>query len=130
MGYIIIPHFFVYKNEFFNFLTIFICNLINELKTENMKTLISNSSASYCSETVMHTFDGKDTRFKIVVENGNCYFRVKILIQTLNGDFALVATEDDIPNLNHISYVSDKERRLAEGLENIVKCKSYIKSVF
>lgn len=129
MGYII-PHFFVYKNEFFNFLTIFICNLINELKTENMKTLISNSSASYCSETVMHTFDGKDTRFKIVVENGNCYFRAKILIQTLNGDFALVATEDDIPNLVHISYVSDKERRLAEGLENIVKCKSYIKSVF
>jgi hypothetical protein len=95
-----------------------------------MKTLISNSSASYCSETVMHTFDGKDTRFKIIVENGNCYFRVKILIQTLNGDFAAVAFEDDIPNLKHISYVSDKEIRLAEGLENIVKCKSYIKSVF
>lgn len=78
----------------------------------------------------MHKVDGKPTRFKIAVENGNCYFHAKILIQTLNGDFAFVAGEDDIPNLKHISYVSDKEIRLAEGLENIVKCKSYIKSVF
>ena len=95
-----------------------------------MKTLVSNSSPSYCSETVMHRFDGKDTRFKIIVENGNCYFRVKIFIQTLNGDFSLVASEGDIPNLTVIQYHDDNKIRVLEGLKNILKCKSYIKSVF
>ena len=95
-----------------------------------MKTLISNSTPGYCSETVMHRFDGKDTRFKIIVENGNCYFRAKIFIQTLNGDFSLVASEGDIPNLKVIKYYADSNIRVSEGLENILKCKSYIKSVF
>lgn len=95
-----------------------------------MKTLISNSTAGYCSEIVMHTVDGRDTRFKISIENGNCYCRAKILIQTLNGDFSLVAADDDIPNLIHIHYFEDSETRIALGRENIKKCKSYIKSVF
>jgi hypothetical protein len=95
-----------------------------------MKTLISNQTPDYCSEVVLHNFDGKDTRFKITVENGNSYFRVKIYIHTLNGDFSIVASNDDIPGLTYISYIYKNDERLQKGIDNVEICKAYIQTVF
>lgn len=95
-----------------------------------MKTLIKNYAPSYCSEVVRHTMDGKDERFKIVAECGNCYSKLSISIQTLNKDFSVIATKEDIPGYTHVNYVLSESIRCLNLKENIKAAKDYIKKVF
>ena len=95
-----------------------------------MKTLIKNYSPSYCSKVVRHTMDGKDERFKIVAECGNCYSKLSISIQTLNKDFSVIATKEDIPSYIHVNYVWGECIKLKNLKDNIKAAEDYIKKVF
>ena len=95
-----------------------------------MKVLYENYKPDYASEMVMHTVDGTDKRFKIICENGNCYFRIRIYIQTLNGDFVQIANQDDVNGTEYINYMWTDEERMSYAAGNIAVAKSYIKKVF
>ena len=95
-----------------------------------MKTLIENYSSSYCSKVVRHVVDGKDERFKIVAECGNCYSKLSISIQTLNKDFTVIATKEDIPGYIYINYVWAECIRIKNLKDNIKAAEDYIKKVF
>lgn len=95
-----------------------------------MKTLIENYKPKYCSKTIMHSFDGKDVRFKIVAKCGNCYSELSIEIQTPNNDFKTIATKEDIPNYDYVDYVLTPDARLGKLRANIKAAEDYILKVF
>ena len=91
-----------------------------------MTTLAKNTTPSYCSEYI--SYNGN--KYKIVVRNGNAYFEVFIYRLTNNGDFAVIANVNDIPNITRINYVWDDNRRMECAKENLEKAKEWLKSVF
>lgn len=95
-----------------------------------MKVLYENYKPEYASEMVMHNVDGVGKRFKITCENGNCYFRLRVYIQTVNGDFAQIACQDDLNGVEHINYMWDDDTRINYNAGNIALAKGYIKKVF
>ena len=91
-----------------------------------MKILIYTDTPSYSSETV--EFKGK--KFKIVASNGNAYSHLRVYAYTLNGDIALIATEDDIPNYKAVNYISDDQTRMNGNEKNIFAAEKYIKAIY
>ena len=97
-----------------------------------MKVLSKSYKAGYCSEYVSHTSkNGEDMFFKIYVENGNCYFRLRIKMLTKNNEIDnVIADEDDIEGVERIDYISNDVIRINEGKRNIEIAKKWIKKVF
>ena len=97
-----------------------------------MKVLSKSYKAGYCSEYVSHTSkNGEDMFFKISVENGNCYFRLRVRLLTKNNEIDnVIANEDDIEGAEQINYIGRDEERIFEGKRNIEVAKKWIKKVF
>ena len=91
-----------------------------------MITLYKNHKPSYCSEIVEHN----DNKFKIVSENGNCYCYLNIYVFTSTGELAQIANRWDIQNSICVSYILDKDRRLAESIRNIELAKEFILAIY
>ena len=91
-----------------------------------MKKLITKFNYDYCSEVV--AFNGK--KFKIVSSNDNSYSRLNIYVFTNNGDLALIANRDDVPNYLYVDYIKTKDERLELSLKNIAAAEKYIKAVY
>lgn len=94
-----------------------------------IKTLAKNSRDGYASEIVLSNFDS-GTRFKIEVEYGNYYSRMKLLIQTKNYDFSIFATGDDIDGFERMNYVRSYEQNYPIMMKNIELAKDYINKCF
>ncbi len=91
-----------------------------------MKTLISKEAPNYSAEIVEHNGE----KFKIVSENGNSYWHVKIFVLTLNKDYQPIANEFEIPNTDKVSYISNPEERIKGNRQNLEACKKFIKTVY
>ena len=97
-----------------------------------MKVLSKSYKAGYCSEYVSHTSkNGEELLFKIIVENGNCYFRLHVNLFTKNNEINnIVAYAYDIEGVESINYIWSNEERLATGKKNLEVAKKWIKKVF
>lgn len=94
---------------------------------KGIEVKVINQSPAYSSETVVNASGDK---FKIVSENGNCYSRLNIYAYTRNGDIALVACKDDIPNYRRVDYIDNEARRQEGNRKNLLAAEEYIKKVW
>lgn len=99
--------------------------MANILKILSEKSIPSNSTTF-----LLASFNGESIRFKIVAENYNCNWGVDVYIQTKNYDFAKIASKNDIPGVNYVSYVSNDKTRIDGNENNIKAAIKFIETVF
>ena len=105
---------------------------LKSITNKIMKVLSKSYKAGYCSEYVSHTSkNGEELFFKISVDNGNCYFNLKVRLLTKNNEIDnIVAHAHDIDGVESINYIWDNDRRIDAGKRNIEVAKKWIKKVF
>ena len=91
-----------------------------------MKRLIEVETPRYCSEVIIYNCK----KFKVVCQNGNAFSHLSIYTFTNNGDLALIANENDIPNYVYINYVENEDKRTELGVKNLIAAEKYIKAIY
>lgn len=91
-----------------------------------MKRLIKVETPKYCSEVIIYN----SKKFKVVCENGNSFSHLFVYTFTNNGDLALIANGNDIPNYVHVNYVENEDKRKELGVKNLIAAEKYIKAIY
>lgn len=95
-----------------------------------MKVIVQNFNYDHCMEVVEQSIvGGEKLKFKIVVNNGNCYSHLNVYILNDNG-LQSIFTEYDVPGYKSVNYVCDKDVRLRDSKSNIFAAEDLIKKVF
>ena len=91
-----------------------------------MKRLVKVETPKYCSEVIIYNCK----KFKVVCENGNAFSRLYIYTFTNNGDLALIANGNDVPNYVRVDYMEDDEKLKELGVKNLIAAEEYIKAIY
>jgi len=91
-----------------------------------MKRLIKVEKPTYCSEVIIYNCK----KFKVVCQNGNSFSHLFIYTFTNNGDLALIANGEDVPNYIYIDYINNEDKRKELGVKNLIAAEKYIEAIY
>lgn len=91
-----------------------------------IKTLVSKETPQIVSRTIQYN----EHKFKIVAENYNSNWKVRIYIHTNTGELSQIADKEDIPGVEYVSYCSSDDVRLKGNLTNVAAAEKYIKLIY
>lgn len=91
-----------------------------------IKTLVSNETPQIVSRTIQYN----EHKFKIVAENYNSNWKVRIYIHTNTGELSQIADKEDIPGTERVDYSSSEKVRLEGNLANVKAAEKYIKLIY
>jgi hypothetical protein len=91
-----------------------------------IKTLVSKETPRIVSRTIQYN----EHKFKIVAENYNSDWKVRIYIHTSTGELSQIADKEDIPETEYVNYCSSDGVRLKGNLTNIAAAEKYIKLIY
>jgi hypothetical protein len=99
---------------------------------EKIKTLVSKETPQIVSRTIQYN----EHKFKIVAENYNNNWNVRIYIYTSTGELSQIADKEDIPETvsfiknEYVDYYRSDSVRLKCNLKNIAAAEKYIKLIY
>jgi hypothetical protein len=91
-----------------------------------IKTLVSNETPQIVSRTIQYN----EHKFKIVAENYNNNWKVRIYIHTNTGELSQIADKEEIPGTERVDYCSSEKVRLEGNLANVKAAEKYIKLIY
>lgn len=96
-----------------------------------IKTLVSKETPQIVSRTIQYN----EHKFKIVAENYNRDWKVRIYIHTSTGELSQIADKEDIPGTERVDYWSSFHYnsdgvRLKGNLTNVAAAEEYIKLIY
>jgi hypothetical protein len=97
-----------------------------------IKTLVSKETPQIVSRTIQYN----EHKFKIVAENYNSNWKVRIYIYTNTGELSQIADKEDIPKTldipetEYVNYFRTDRLRLKVNLANVAAAEEYIKLIY